>query len=47
VQRLIDANPMRRMGTLKDTADAAEYLVSDLADYASGQHLLLRGGAPA
>lgn len=47
VQRLIDANPMRRMGTLKDTADAAEYLASDLADYVSGQHLLLSGGAPA
>lgn len=47
VQRLIDANPMRRMGRLKDTADAAEYLASDLADYVSGQHLLLSGGAPA
>jgi 3-oxoacyl-[acyl-carrier protein] reductase len=47
VQRLIDANPMRRMGTLKDTADAAEYLASELADYVSGQHLLLSGGAPA
>lgn len=47
VQRLINANPMRRMGTLKDTADAAEYLASGLADYVSGQHLLLSGGAPA
>lgn len=47
VQRLIDANPMRRMGMLKDTADAAEYLASDLAGYVSGQHLLLSGGAPA
>lgn len=45
VQKLIDANPMRRMGTMKDTADAAEYLASDLADYVSGQHLLLSGGA--
>lgn len=47
VQKLMEANPMRRMGTLKDTADAAEYLASDLADYVSGQHLLLSGGAPA
>ena len=47
VQKLIEANPMRRMGTLKDTADAAEYLASDLANYVSGQHLLLSGGAPA
>lgn len=47
IQRVIDANPMRRMGTLKDTADAAEYLASDLADYVSGQHLLLSGAAPA
>ena len=47
VRKLIDANPMRRMGSLKDTADAAEYLASDLAGYVSGQHLLLSGGAPA
>lgn len=47
VQRLINTNPMRRMGTLKDTADAAEFLASGLADYVSGQHLLLSGGAPA
>jgi 3-oxoacyl-[acyl-carrier protein] reductase len=47
VRELIAANPMRRMGTLKDTADAAEYLASSLADYVSGQHLLLSGGAPS
>jgi 3-oxoacyl-[acyl-carrier protein] reductase len=35
------------MGTLEDVANAAEYLASDLADFVSGQHLLLSGGAPA
>jgi 3-oxoacyl-[acyl-carrier protein] reductase len=40
-------NPMRRMGLPRDTANAAEYLVSDLAGFVSGQHLLIAGGAPA
>src|SRR2546425_766158 len=39
--------PIRRMGTLDDVANAAEYLASDLADFISGQHLLLSGGGPA
>ena len=36
--------PIQRMGTLADTADAAEYLASELAGFVSGQHLLLSGG---
>jgi 3-oxoacyl-[acyl-carrier protein] reductase len=40
-------NPMQRMATLEDVANAAEYLVGDLSTYVSGQHLLLSGGAPA
>ena len=40
-------NPMGRMATIGDVADAVEYLTSDLAGYVSGQHLLLSGGAPA
>lgn len=40
-------NPMRRMGTVEDVANAAEYLAGDLAGFVSGQHLLLSGGAPA
>jgi NAD(P)-dependent dehydrogenase (short-subunit alcohol dehydrogenase family) len=40
-------NPMQRVGTLGDVADAAEYLASDLAGFVSGQHLLLSGGGPA
>jgi 3-oxoacyl-[acyl-carrier protein] reductase len=39
--------PMKRMGTVADVADAAEYLASDLAGFVSGQHLLISGGAPA
>lgn len=39
-------NPMQRMATLEDVANAAEYLASDLSAYVSGQHLLLSGGAP-
>jgi 3-oxoacyl-[acyl-carrier protein] reductase len=39
--------PMNRIGTVEDTANAAEYLASDLASFVSGQHLLLSGGGPA
>jgi 3-oxoacyl-[acyl-carrier protein] reductase len=35
--------PIKRMGTVADVADAAEYL----AGFVSGQHLLISGGAPA
>ena len=40
-------NPMGRMATVKDVADAVEYLTGELSGYVSGQHLLLSGGAPA
>jgi 3-oxoacyl-[acyl-carrier protein] reductase len=40
-------NPMQRVGTVADVADAAEYLASDLSGFVSGQHLLLTGGGPA
>lgn len=35
----------RRMGTVDDVADAAEYLASGLAAWVSGQSLLISGGA--
>jgi 3-oxoacyl-[acyl-carrier protein] reductase len=35
----------KRMGTVDDVADAAEYLASDLAGWVSGQTLLISGGA--
>lgn len=41
------SNPMQRMGTVEDVANAAEYLAGDLSGFVSGQHLLLSGGAPA
>lgn len=34
-----------RMGLPDDVADAAEYIASDLADWVSGQQLLVSGGA--
>lgn len=40
-------NPMGRMATMSDVADAVEYLAGPLAGYVSGQHLLLSGGAPS
>jgi 3-oxoacyl-[acyl-carrier protein] reductase len=40
-------NPMQRVGTLGDVADAAEYFVGDLSGFVSGQHLLISGGGPA
>lgn len=39
-------NPMQRMATLEDVANAVEYLARDLSAYVSGRHLLLSGGAP-
>ncbi len=39
--------PMNRIGTVEDSANAAEYLASELASFVSGQHLLLSGGGPA
>ena len=38
--------PMNRIGTVEDSANAAEFLASDLAGFISGQHLLLSGGGP-
>ena len=48
VAQLIQSiRPIKRMGTVDDVADAAEYLAGDLAGFVSGQHLLISGGAPA
>jgi 3-oxoacyl-[acyl-carrier protein] reductase len=48
VARFIQSiRPIKRMGTVDDVADAADYLASDLAGFVSGQHLLISGGAPA
>ncbi|EOS53581.1 SDR family oxidoreductase [Paenibacillus barengoltzii] len=42
---LIQAHPMRRLGTLDDVANVAEFFASDLSSYVSGQRLLVSGGA--
>ena len=44
---VLSFRPIPRMGTPDDVANAAAYLASDLATFASGQHLLISGGAPA
>jgi 3-oxoacyl-[acyl-carrier protein] reductase len=48
VRQFVAAQPDqigRRMGTVDDVADAAEYLPSDLAGWVRGQSLLVSGGA--
>jgi 3-oxoacyl-[acyl-carrier protein] reductase len=47
VQFIQSIRPIKRMGTVDDVADAAEYLAGNLAGFVSGQHLLISGGAPA
>lgn len=42
---LIQAHPMRRLGTLDDVANVAEFFASELSSYVSGQRLLVSGGA--
>ena len=45
VQFIQSIRPIKRMGTVDDVADAAEYLASNLAGFVSGQHLLI-GAVP-
>ena len=44
-QMLIDANPMKRLATVDDVANVAEFFASDLSSFVNGQHLLVNGGA--
>jgi 3-oxoacyl-[acyl-carrier protein] reductase len=45
-QQIAATRPIEnRLGTPDDVADAAEYFVSPLARWVSGQHLLITGGA--
>lgn len=45
LNEFIQMNPMRRLGTLEDVANVAEFFASDLSSYVSGQRLLVSGGA--
>ena len=47
VEYIKQYDPIGRIATVTDDADAVEYLAGPLAGYVSGQHLLLSGGAPA
>jgi NAD(P)-dependent dehydrogenase (short-subunit alcohol dehydrogenase family) len=42
---LAKGTPMRRLGEPQDIANAALFLVSDLASWITGQHLVVDGGA--
>lgn len=43
--KFIQTQPMRRLGTLDDVANVAEFFASDLSSFVSGQRLLISGGA--
>jgi peroxisomal 2,4-dienoyl-CoA reductase len=43
-QRAIDANPLKRLGTIDDVAHAALFLCSDGATYINGATLVVDGG---
>jgi 3-oxoacyl-[acyl-carrier protein] reductase len=43
--QFIQTHPMRRLGTLDDVANVAEFFASDLSSFVSGQCLLISGGA--
>ena len=42
--RLIDSIALRRFGTADDIAKVAEFLVSDLASFVTGQSIAVNGG---
>jgi len=43
--KFIQMHPMKRLGTLDDVANVAEFFASDLSSFVSGQCLLISGGA--
>jgi len=43
--KFIQTHPMKRLGTLDDVANVAEFFASDLSSFVSGQCLLISGGA--
>jgi NAD(P)-dependent dehydrogenase (short-subunit alcohol dehydrogenase family) len=45
IERLEQRTPLRRAGTADDVAKVVVFLCSDLADYVTGQNLLVDGGS--
>lgn len=45
IKWLIEANPMKRMATVQDVANVAEFFAGDLSSFVNGQHLTVNGGA--
>jgi NAD(P)-dependent dehydrogenase (short-subunit alcohol dehydrogenase family) len=43
--RAVEANPLKRVGHPRDSAQAALFLLSDDADYINGTHLIVDGGS--
>ncbi len=46
-QKMIDASPMKRVGTIDEIAAAGEFLLSDKASFVTGTDLLIDGGVIA
>lgn len=44
-EKFLQTHPMKRLGTLNDVANVAEFFASDLSSFVSGQSLLISGGA--
>ncbi|MGI4871107.1 MAG: SDR family oxidoreductase [Janthinobacterium lividum] len=42
---LIEDCPMKRLATVEDVANVAEFFASDLSSFVNGQHLLANGGS--
>ena len=40
-----ELNPMKRLATVEDVANVAEFFASDLSSFVNGQHLIVNGGA--
>lgn len=44
IQATANKNPSKRLGTVEDTANLVEFLLSDKADYINGENLNVNGG---
>lgn len=44
IQVTANKNPSKRLGTVEDTANVVEFLLSDKADYINGENVNVNGG---